>query len=96
MSKIDRLFDCRWEDGIDHHSISYNIISFMEALEIETGEYLVDIRTGGDGDNGESMMYLMDPLWEKLEEYDPKLSSRLLIFLKSECVKARKILKYNN
>ncbi len=53
----------RWEFGTEHHPKSEEIIKVLRLLDdnLMGGEGL-DIRCGGDGDNGETMMYLLD-IW---------------------------------
>ena len=50
----------RWEQGIEHDPRSEEIVRAMARLDWEHYNGALDIRCGGDGDNGESMMYLLD------------------------------------
>jgi len=63
----------RWEQGIDHDPRSEKIIRAMARLDWELCDGALDIEVGGDGDNGETMMYLLDCYFE---EEDQKQKTR--------------------
>lgn len=48
----------RWSEGIEHHPMSERSIRYIAA------EGSVDISVGGDGDDGEAMMFALDSFWE--------------------------------
>jgi hypothetical protein len=48
----------RWSEGMDHHPMSERSIRFIAA------EGTMDISVGGDGDDGETMMFVLDAFWE--------------------------------
>ena len=55
----------RWESGTSHHPKS--LVLFKRIAEIDflwTGD-LFCWKSGGDGDNGESLMYLLDIVFEE-------------------------------
>ena len=54
----------RWEDGIDHHDKSERIVRFMAEHDFYDYNDSMCIKVGGDGDNGEAMMYIMDAFFE--------------------------------
>lgn len=54
----------RWEKGIDHHPKSIELFKFISAQDFINGDQFY-FKSGGDGDNGESLMYLMDMFFEK-------------------------------
>lgn len=54
----------RWEEGIDHDPRSEEIIRAMAKLDVAIGGDALWINIGGDGDNGEHMMYLLDCYFE--------------------------------
>jgi len=57
----------RWENGIDHHPMSERLMSFLEAHDYnDYGDYFC-WKSGGDGDNGETLMYEMDAFFETLD-----------------------------
>jgi len=58
----------RWEQGIPHDPRSKALYKHIEALDFEQcGDYF-GFKSGGDGDNGEHLMYLMDDYWDQQEE----------------------------
>lgn len=55
----------RWEEDIDHHPKSLELMTFMEKHDFnDYGDYFC-WKTGGDGDNGETLMYEMDAYFEQ-------------------------------
>jgi hypothetical protein len=58
----------RWEDGIDHHPMSERLMRFLAKHDFEDyGDYFC-WKLGGDGDNGEALMYQMDAFFEMLDQ----------------------------
>jgi hypothetical protein len=56
---IERDINKRWEEGIDHHPKSYEFRKLVRELD-EYGCY----KFGGDGDNGEDILYMLDIFFE--------------------------------
>ena len=55
----------RWEKGIGHDSRSEAILRAMNKVDAHYGWHCCDaIEVGGDGDTGESLMYLLDIAFE--------------------------------
>jgi len=55
----------RWEKGTPHHPESIRLYQELELLDFEVcGDYFC-FKSGGDGDNGETLMYLMDMIFER-------------------------------
>ena len=50
----------RWEQGIDHDPRSEKLVRAMAKIDFEVNDDELCIKMGGDGDNGETMMYLLD------------------------------------
>jgi len=50
----------RWEQGIPHDPRSEEIIRAMAKIDFEECDDSLQINVGGDGDNGETMMYILD------------------------------------
>lgn len=73
----------RWEDGIDHHEMSERLVKFMADHDFNDYDDGMCIKTGGDGDNGEHMMYLMDAFFEMLDKDNTNAEQ----FLKEEMKK---------
>lgn len=55
----------RWSEGIPHHPLSELIVGAMSHIDWKCYDLAVDIRHGGDGDNGEMMMYILDEYFER-------------------------------
>ncbi len=58
----------RWEDGTDHHPKSVELYNAIATLDFEHGSDSFCFKSGGDGDNGEHLMYLMDIFFEEMDE----------------------------
>ena len=57
----------RWSEGIVHHPMSERLMNFLADHDfIDYNDYFC-WKTGGDGDNGESLMYQMDAFFEMLD-----------------------------
>jgi hypothetical protein len=54
----------RWEDGTDHHPEAEQIIRDMDRIDWAFNNGSTDIRTGGDGDYGEQLLYLLSIVLE--------------------------------
>jgi len=50
----------RWEEGVPHDTRSIAIYKSIEELDFEIGGDSFCFKSGGDGDNGEHLMYLLD------------------------------------
>ena len=64
FADIETNMTSRWESGTDHHPRSEELVRLMRALDEKNGDSL-DIKLGGDGDNGETMMFLLDMIFEQ-------------------------------
>lgn len=60
----NKAADRRWENGEDHDPRSLAIMRLLKLAD--PGDYF-DWRTGGDGDNGETLMFGLDVLFEILD-----------------------------
>ena len=58
----------RWEQGIDHHPKAEELVRAIASLDFEYGNDFFCFKIGGDGDNGEHLMYLLDIYFERLDE----------------------------
>lgn len=50
----------RWMDGTPHHPKSEELYRALSELDFKYGGDFFCFKFGGDGDNGEHLMYLMD------------------------------------
>ena len=58
----------RWSDGIEHHPESEKLMKFLKEHDMKDYGLAFDWETGGDGDNGETLMYQMDAYFELKDE----------------------------
>jgi len=54
----------RWQQGLPHDIRSEKIFHAIKRLDWENGDYF-EFKYGGDGDNGEHLMYLLDIYFEE-------------------------------
>ena len=57
----------RWEEGIDHHPMSEKLVAFLSEHDFYDYSDCFQWKYGGDGDNGETLMYEMDAFFEMLD-----------------------------
>ena len=62
---MNNLIEYRWEQGIEHHPRAIEILQGMAKLDTKDE---TDLKFGGDGDNGETLLYLMSEFLEKKEK----------------------------
>ena len=55
----------RWENGIPHHPKSEELVTRIIDADFEYGGDFFCFKCGGDGDNGEHLMYLLDIIFEE-------------------------------
>ena len=77
---VETNINKRWEQGIPHHPKSIKLFTALADIDWEYGDDYFCWKHGGDGDNGERMMYEMDIYFENLDalpaekaEYFPKV-----------------------
>lgn len=58
---IEDNIGSRWRNGIPHHPLSIELVKHIQMMDVND---VLDISTGGDGDNGEALLYLMDSYFE--------------------------------
>lgn len=64
LDGVETDINKRWETGMEHHPESEKLMAAIETLDfIFMNDYFC-WKTGGDGDNGEQLMYLMDIYFE--------------------------------
>ncbi|MEK0337790.1 MAG: hypothetical protein QQN41_10195 [Nitrosopumilus sp.] len=57
----------RWENGIAHHPMSKRLVEFLSEHDINDYDDYFCWKIGGDGDNGEQLMFEMDAFFEMLD-----------------------------
>ena len=55
----------RWETGIPHHPESKRLFKRLQAIDWQHCNDYFCWKWGGDGDNGETLMYELDILFEE-------------------------------
>ena len=58
----------RWEEGIPHHPKSEELFKAIAEIDYKYNSDFFCWKSGGDGDNGEILMYLMDVYFEEKDE----------------------------
>ena len=59
-AKVFINVNARWEKNIKHDKRSEEIMNFLADYDFNFCENYFDWKTGGDGDNGETLMYELD------------------------------------
>jgi hypothetical protein len=54
----------RWEQGIEHDPRSVELYKAIAKIDYEECSDSFCFKSGGDGDNGETLMYLLDLYFE--------------------------------
>jgi hypothetical protein len=57
----------RWAAGMDHHPQSRRLYEIISTMDHKYGGDYFEFKSGGDGDNGEHLMYLLDIYFEQQE-----------------------------
>jgi len=65
---IERDINKRWEQGLDHHPKSFELYTFLSEVDMSYGGDYFCWKCGGDGDNGETLMYMLDVHFELLDQ----------------------------
>ena len=65
--KVETNLNTRWENGIPHHPKSIATYKAITKNDSLYGGDFLDLKSGGDGDNGEHLMYLLDIMYETEE-----------------------------
>lgn len=65
---VETNINKRWENGIEHHPKSIEIANAIFDMDWKYGNDYFGWKSGGDGDNGEHLMYLLDIHFELQDE----------------------------
>lgn len=65
---IETDINKRWEQGMDHHPKSEALFKALAAIDLAHGDDYFCWKSGGDGDNGEHLMYELDIHFEREDE----------------------------
>lgn len=55
----------RWEKGIPHKPEVGKLVHLISKMDWDMNSGALDIKMGGDGDNGEDLMYILDELIDR-------------------------------
>jgi hypothetical protein len=58
------IIDDRWSDGVDHEPESEELVRRIADMAFDHFDDALQLRVGGDGDNGETLAYIIDALIE--------------------------------
>lgn len=70
--KVTVLPDDRWEQGLDHDERSEALYEFIAKYDRRFADDSLALSSGGDGDNGEALMYLLDEYFAALDSEQKK------------------------
>jgi hypothetical protein len=62
--KINTDIGKRWEDGIEHNQKSLDLMEKIATIDFLYCDDHFCWKYGGDGDNGESLMFLLDIIFD--------------------------------
>ena len=54
----------RWSDGVSHEPGAIGLVRLIADMDFEHFNDYFEWKTGGDGDNGETLAYIIDALIE--------------------------------
>lgn len=66
VEKVVMDIAARWSEGMEHHPESIKLMEEMQEVDL-ANDLAFDLKTGGDGDNGELLMFIMDIVFEQRE-----------------------------
>lgn len=67
MAKQIKTPGQRWEEGIDHNPRSVELYMAIADIDFNHNNDFFCFKSGGDGDNGEALMYLLDIYFDGYE-----------------------------
>ena len=88
LKTVETNITTRWEKGIDHNPQSEEIVRSIADIDFEYGGDFFCFKIGGDGDNGEHLMYLLDIYFDQREEDQKKRQAE---FYKEQQEKCRRL-----
>jgi len=62
---VETDINVRWEEGIDHHPESERLMEELMDVDFNLCDDYFCWKKGGDGDNGETLMYELDIIFER-------------------------------
>lgn len=70
MVKVEEVVNInkRWEEGIEHDERSIELFAFLKEYDFKFCNDYFCFKSGGDGDNGEHLMYLLDEFFANKDQ----------------------------
>jgi len=84
---IETDINKRWEEGFEHHKKSKELMRVLKDLDFKYGNDFFCFKYGGDGDNGEHLMYLLDIYFEIKDQKMTNKKEQLILDLRNELSK---------
>jgi hypothetical protein len=75
--QMTKTVNQRWEDGDDHDKRSEELYDFIEKKDHKECHDSFCFQSGGDGDNGETLMFILDD-WFELQDKAKKVQEELI------------------
>jgi hypothetical protein len=66
--KLGLTNQARWEEGHPHNPKSIRLMNFLMEHDIKDYHDYFQWKIGGDGDNGEQMMFEMDAFFDLIDQ----------------------------
>lgn len=60
----------RWEKGVPHHPKAEELMEYLKSIDYNLFNDYFCWKSGGDGDNGETLMYQLDMFFEAKDRGD--------------------------
>lgn len=71
-TQVETDLNVRWEQGTPHHPKSVALFKALAEIDWKYGDDSFGWKSGGDGDNGEMLMYEMDIYFDQCDAGDRK------------------------
>lgn len=71
IEKEKKLY--RWQDGIEHNPKSVELFKFIAEIDFEVYSDCFCWKSGGDGDNGETLMYELDAYFDEQDRIEAEI-----------------------
>jgi len=73
----DERFNRRWEDGVPHDPRTLQLFEAIVDLDFRLNSDYFCWKRGGDGDNGEIFMFVLDEVLQRRDESSQTLADQL-------------------
>lgn len=73
---VERNITKRWEQGIPHHPKSLELFMGLKQIDTAHGNDYFGWKYGGDGDNGEMLLYELDIYFECQDAGEPPVQRK--------------------